>query len=131
VIHETDGSQEQPTAELVPEPLPEPQPQPGPWSDPLPPPIPQTPPQEPDVWPFPEAEPEPEPAPAPVPAARPRRQYTPEEQAQYQATMRMADELGETAPGPRAQVGRVCACSDWSGHKISTSRRSLSRQLAA
>ena len=38
---------------------------------------------------------------------RPRRAYTPEQQATYQAAMRIANALGEKEPGPRAQVGRV------------------------
>src|SRR5918997_7016950 len=38
---------------------------------------------------------------------RPRREYTPEQQALYQAGMRIANGLGEKEPGPRAQVARV------------------------
>ena len=95
---------EQAVSEVVPEPLPEPQP--GPWSDPLPPTIPESPPQEPDAWPFPEAEPEPEPTPV-LPTARVRPQVTSEQQGQRQAALRIADDLGEKEPGPRAQVGRV------------------------
>jgi len=38
---------------------------------------------------------------------RPQRQYTPEQQALYQAAMRIATALGEKEPGPRAQVARV------------------------
>ncbi len=104
-MHELE--QERPTAEVVPEPTPEPHPVPGPWSDPLPPTIPKTPPEEPETWPFPEAEPEPEAEPTPVPAARHRPQLTPEQQATRQAGIRIANALGETEPGPRAQVGRV------------------------
>ena len=38
---------------------------------------------------------------------RPQREYTPEQQATYQAAMRIANTLGEKERGPRAQVGRV------------------------
>ncbi|MDQ5851553.1 MAG: phosphorylated adapter RNA export RNA-binding domain-containing protein [Chloroflexota bacterium] len=38
---------------------------------------------------------------------RPRPQLTPEQQAQRQAAMRIADALGERVTSPRAQVGRV------------------------
>ncbi len=38
---------------------------------------------------------------------RPRPQLTPEQQAIREASIRMADGLGETEPGPRAQVWRV------------------------
>ncbi len=38
---------------------------------------------------------------------RPQREYTPEQQALYQAAMRIANALGEKESGPRAQVARV------------------------
>jgi hypothetical protein len=38
---------------------------------------------------------------------RPRREYTPEQQALYQAANRIANALGEKERGPRAQVARV------------------------
>lgn len=38
---------------------------------------------------------------------RPRREYTPEQQALYQAAMRIADALGEKEYAPRGQVMRV------------------------
>ena len=38
---------------------------------------------------------------------RPQREYTPEQQATYQAAMHIANTLGEKEPGPRAQVARV------------------------